>query len=259
LKKNKLLIVGAFPGSNMKIFGGIATTCLSLINSSFPTHYELELIDSTQISNPPPSFSVRLILASKRFLRFLSVLFNSKPDAVLIFTSSGTSLMEKGAMAWLARLRRIPVFLFPRGGRLIQSVQESKLQRAWVVPVMRGATHIFCQGPAWQRFAMDILDYPESKAPIIHNWTATESLLTIGYMRSLVLNVDSPSLLFLGWLEEEKGIFELLEACLSLSKTHKFRLIIAGRGHAEVGARAFVHLHGLHDVIEFTGWVAGEA
>lgn len=66
-------------------------------------------------------------------------------------------------------------------------------------------------------------------------------------------------MLFLGWLERGKGILELLEASLSLSKKYEFRLIIAGRGHAEEQARAFVQSHGLEDFVEFAGWVAGEA
>lgn len=258
-RKHKVLIVGAFPKSNVQIFGGIVTTCRTLLNSSFSDHYELVLIDSTQISNPPPSISVRTLLAFMRFLRFLKALFSVNPDAVLLFAAVGASVIEKGSMAWVARLLRIPVFLFPRGAGLIQTVQSSRFQRAWVITAMRGATHILCQGPAWQRFAKSVLGFPESRSPIVQNWTATEAMLMMGESRSLTSIEKVPCLLFLGWLEREKGIFELLEASLSNSKMHDFRLIIAGRGHAEKQARAFVQLNGLEDVIEFAGWVDGEA
>lgn len=252
-------MVGAFPQPNVQIFGGIVTTCRTLLSSSFSDHYELVLIDSTQISNPPPSIGVRALLAFKRFVRFLKVFFSAKPDAVLLFTAVGASVIEKGAMAWVARLSRIPVFLFPRGAGLIQTVQASRFQRAWVTAAMRGATHILCQGPAWQRFAKDVLGFSESRSPIVHNWTATEGMLMIGDSRSFTSITGAPSMLFLGWLERGKGILELLEASLSLSKKYEFRLIIAGRGHAEEQARAFVQSHGLEDFVEFAGWVAGEA
>lgn len=257
--KNKLLIVGAFPQPNVQIFGGIVTTCRTLLNSSFSDHFELVLIDSTQISNPPPSISVRALLSFKRFVLFLRVFFSAKPDAVILFTAVGTSVVEKGTMAWVARLKRIPVFLFPRGAGLIQTVQESHLQRAWVTVAMRGATHILCQGPTWQRFAKDVLGFSESRSPIVQNWTATDEMLKIGETRSCTAKIDAPCLLFLGWLEKEKGIFELLEASLSLSKNHEFRLMIAGRGHAEEQAHGFVQSHGLEDIIEFVGWVDGGA
>ncbi len=256
--KNKLLIVGAFPPSNKKIFGGIVTICRILLNSSFSDHYELVLIDSTQISNPPPSIVVRTLLAFLRFTKFLKVFFTSKPDAVLLFTSDGLSVIEKGAMAWVVRLKPIPIFLFPRGAGLIQTVQASRFERTWVIAAMRGATHILCQGPAWQRFAKDVLGFSENQLAIIKNWSATDQLLRIGKLRSFTSEVGVPCMLYLGWLEKEKGIFELLEASLSLSKKHFFRLLIAGRGNAEIKARAFVQSHELQDVIEFVGWVEGE-
>ena len=254
-----MLIVGAFPKPNIHVFGGIVTTCRALLNSSFSDHYELVLIDSTQISNPPPSIIVRAIFAFKRLFLFLKVFFFVNPDAVLLFTSVGASIMEKGAMAWMARLRGVPIFLFPRGAGVIQTVQRSRFQRAWVVAAMRGATYILCQGPSWQRFAKDVLGFSEDRSPIVQNWTATDEMLKIGESRSLTSLDKRPCLLYLGWLDIEKGIFELLAACLSLSKKHEFQLLIAGRGNAEVMARGFVQFHALQDVIEFVGWVEGEA
>ncbi len=256
--KKKLLIVGAFPPANRQIFGGIVTICRTLLNSSFSDHYELVLIDSTQISNPPPSIVIRTLFAFLRFIKFSKTFFSVKPDAVILFTSVGASVIEKSAMAWLARLRPTPIFLFPRGAGLIQTVQASRLQRAWVIAAMRGATHILCQGLAWQRFARDVLGFSEDHTPIVQNWSATEAILRIGESRSSTTVVGVPCLLYLGWLDKEKGIFELLAASLALSKKHLFRLLITGGGNAEVQARAFVQTHDLQDVIEFVGWVEGE-
>jgi glycosyltransferase involved in cell wall biosynthesis len=148
--------------------------------------------------------------------------------------------------------------LFPRGAGLIQNAQNSVFHRAWICIAMRGATHLLCQGPAWKCFAKDVLGFSEDRSPIVHNWTATEEMLTIGISRSFALECKVPRILFLGWLEREKGIFELLDASLSLLKRHKFQLIIAGRGHAEEQARAFVESNGLDNVIEFVGWIDGE-
>ena len=255
--KPKLLIVGAFPPKDTKIFGGVITTCQTLLDSDFPSQFDLLLIDSTQISNPPPAVAIRLFLAIRRFFSYLVILLFQYPDAVLLFASPGTSLLEKGVMAWIARAKRIPVLLFPRGGKLIDLVHRSPFQKLWVKITMRGATHILCQGSAWQRFAIDVLGFKESHTPIIHNWSATSELLQIGSQRTS----SSPSLtlhmLFLGWLEEEKGVFELLEACRELAHHHAFELTIAGRGHAEQRARDFVSNNGLENHVHFVGWVQG--
>jgi glycosyltransferase involved in cell wall biosynthesis len=83
-------------------------------------------------------------------------------------------------------------------------------------------------------------------------------LQLIGKLRSFASTDKVPCFLFIGWLEREKGIFELLEACSSLIKKHDFRLIIAGRGHAEQEAQAFVKARFLENVVEFSGWVEKE-
>jgi glycosyltransferase involved in cell wall biosynthesis len=63
--------------------------------------------------------------------------------------------------------------------------------------------------------------------------------------------------LFLGWLERDKGIFELLEACRQLAGGRRFALDVAGEGNASAEARAFVARHGLHDRVYFHGWLRG--
>jgi glycosyltransferase involved in cell wall biosynthesis len=255
-EKPKLLIVGAFPPRDSQIYGGIVTTCQTLLNSSLPDTFDLILIDSTQISNPPPSFAVRAILSLKRFVTFLATYFVRHPDAILLFTATGASVIEKGAMAWVSRIRSTPVFLFPRGAGVIDDAKASRLSRFYIKAAMRGATHILCQGPAWQRFATSTLGFSSSNSPIIQNWSATKELLELGASRTKTENV--PVLLFLGWLERKKGIFELLESCRELSKRYEFKLLIAGRGHAEKEARAFVDDNELKEFVTFVGWVEGK-
>jgi len=257
MQKYKILIIGAFPPPESKIFGGIVTSCQSLLDSSFSRQFDLILVDSTQISNPPPGVTLRSLLALRRLVIYLYRLIDGKPQAVVLFASLGASVAEKGIMAWISKAFCIPVFLFPRGGKLITIVTESKFHRFWISASMRGATHFLCQGPVWQRFATDVLRFPIERTSIIPNWTASNSLLAIGERR-IEKNVGTvPQLLFLGWLERDKGIFELLEACDALSSLYSFRLVIAGRGHAEPEARAFVERNCLNGVVEFVGWVRG--
>lgn len=255
--KHKLLIVGAFPHKNSSIVGGIVTTCRNLMESDFPNHFELILVDSTQQSNPPPGFLIRLSRAISRTYRYLLALATKRPDAVILFTAVGASLAEKGLMARLSRFKKIPVILFPRGAELIDAVRNNYWQKLWILPAMTGATHIFCQGPTWQNFVINDLGYDEISAPIIYNWSATSELLQLGSQRSKCSYNKKLTILFLGWLEQEKGIFELLEACQKLSVRHSFVLRIAGRGHAENKARNFVAEHNLEEFVTFEGWVHG--
>jgi hypothetical protein len=109
--KKKVLIVGAFPPPEIKIFGGHVTSCRSILDSSFARQFELLLVDSTQISNPAPGVALRGLLALQRFLIFLLKMISQKPQVVILFTAVGASVLEKGVMEWVSRSFHIPVLI----------------------------------------------------------------------------------------------------------------------------------------------------
>lgn len=80
----------------------------------------------------------------------------------------------------------------------------------------------------------------------------------MGAARQLHTDQAELKILFLGWLEQEKGIFELLEVCRRLNTKYAFTLTIAGRGNAEEKARKFVAEHDLSSYVKFEGWAHGQ-
>ena len=111
------------------IFGGIVTSCSILTDSHLKDEFRLAVLDTTQKSNPPPNFCNRLYLAVLRFIKYNYLICTFRPDLVLIFTSSGFSLLEKGLMSYWVKIFRIPVFLFPRGGGVLKNYQNSFIVR----------------------------------------------------------------------------------------------------------------------------------
>jgi glycosyltransferase involved in cell wall biosynthesis len=251
----RVLFVGAFPPPGSKIVGGMVTSCAALLASSFAVRLDLDLLDSTQISNPPPGLARRLLLAVRRCGRFVSRMERRRPDVVLLFVAVGASIVEKGAMAWYARLRGVPAVMFPRGGSIVTDSRASALTRAWVRIAFRGARQIVCQSESWRQFAIELLGFTPAEVAVVRNWTATRALLAVGSGRSS--EAQSPvRLLFLGWLERDKGIFELLEAARRLQHSgRRFVLDIAGDGSAAQEARATVARHGLEEVVRLRSWL----
>ncbi|MCI5223606.1 MAG: glycosyltransferase family 1 protein [Candidatus Electrothrix sp. AR4] len=252
-----VLFVGAFPPAGRKVFGGNVTDCKLLLNSSFSKQTKLILLDSTQISNPAPSFPIRLIFAIKRFILYLIKIERHRPDAVLLFMSSGISVFEKGIMAWYAFLRGTPALLFPRGGALIDQCNASFFTRLWVRMVLKGGNKILCQGLTWHKFAVNLMKFSPEHAPIINSWAATPAFLAVGRQRSFERNSKPVRLLFVGRLEKKKGIFELLNSYRHLSKSRAVELIIVGEGNASESARRIVSKYGLDDRVNFCGWLVG--
>jgi glycosyltransferase involved in cell wall biosynthesis len=253
----RVLFVGAFPRSGAKVYGGMVTSCNALLHSSFPERFDLDLLDSTQSSNPPPGVLVRLLLAGRRCARFLLRFERHRPDAVLLFVAVGGSIVEKGAMAWYARLRGVPAVMFPRGGSIIDDCQKSAFTRAWAISSFRGARRIVCQSDSWRRFAIAVLGFEPAQVTVIRNWTASQSVLAIGAGRGTDARTQ-PRFLFLGWLERDKGIFELLEAARRLaSGGRQFTLDIAGDGTAAAEARMLIARDGLGEIVRLRSWLSG--
>jgi glycosyltransferase involved in cell wall biosynthesis len=253
----RVLFVGAFPPPSSAVLGGMVTSCRILLSSSLPSKVDLDLLDSTQPSNPPPPFAVRLLRAAGKLAHFVARFERRRPDAVVLFVAVGASIVEKGCMAWYARLRGVPVILFPRGWSVVDDCRDSAFTRTWVRWSFRGARRIICQSEAWQHFATDVLGFAPANVSVIRNWTATAELLDIGARR--VGHEDSRvRLLFLGWLEAGKGIFELIEACRQLAGSRRFTLDVVGEGNASQEARALVARHDLAAVVRFRGWLRGD-
>jgi glycosyltransferase involved in cell wall biosynthesis len=89
---------------------------------------------------------------------------------------------------------------------------------------------------------------------VMRNWTATRELLEVGARREPRQGYPI-RLVFVGWLEREKGIFELIDACRQLHPDRKFTLDIVGDGHASEEARVLVTRYGLTEVVRFRGWL----
>ena len=255
--KITVLIVGGFPsGQGGKIYGGQVTACMRLLDSSFVRRHTVSTLDTTQISTPPPPFSIRLLLAGKRLARFFATVLFQRPDVVIIFLADGASAIEKGVMARFACACRVPVMVFPRAGSLIRQYDSSRCFAAFVQSTLGRADIFLCQGISFQRFATQELGFSPASAPIIPNWTAADEYLRIGARREYPQNITLQHIVFLGWLEEFKGVFELLEAVRLLRDAKiPFHLTFGGDGTALPKARQFVELHQLGDRVTFAGWV----
>jgi len=253
----RLLVVGAFPPPNRKIFGGIVTSCRTLLQSSLPQRADLDLLDSTQICNPPPNLFVRSLLAMRRFLQFIGRFESNRPDAVLLFVAVGASVVEKGAMAWYARIRGVPAMMFPRGGAIIDQCRNSRFARAWMRLCFRGARRILCQSETWQKFFVETMEFAGERTKVIQNWTATPALLRLG-AEKVPSEQDTVRLLFVGWIERDKGVFELLEACRrSLGAPFTVDFVGDGTARNALGRRA-TEL-GLNEFVRFHGWLSETA
>ena len=255
MSQDKLLIVGSFPRSDKKIYGGIAKSCKILLESETFSKYEIQTIDSSQ-SNPSPILIIRIINAIKRTFKLLYKFTFDKPKSIIIFCSDGASAIEKGLMTLISRLFNVPVLIFPRAGNLIKQVNNSKVFLGLIRFMFSNANIFLCQGARWANFAEDILKLSKEKIKIVHNWTATDDLIKIGSTREIDQNHTKLKLLFVGWLEQEKGVKEILEVLKRLNdKNYNFTMTFIGDGKMMTKATQFIQKNSLSEQVFFKGWL----
>lgn len=254
----RLLFVGAFPPPESSVYGGNVTDCKLLMASSFPARIDVLPLDTTQRSVPPPSVARRVLDAIARLRKFVRIIDRSRPDVVLLFASAGLSFVEKALLALYASWRGVPAILAVRSGAFINACRRSWMFRRLVGILLRVPRFIVCQGASWQELYGQLFGLPESRCPVVDSWAATEELVCVGDQRPSA-DRSPVRLLFVGWIERSKGVFELLESVRRLVAQEEVdvSLTLAGQGSALEEARSWVYARGLETHIVFAGWIAG--
>ena len=255
--KKKILLVGAFPKSKSKaIYGGQVTACSELKNSNFKNTHSLNFLDSTSRSNPPESFPIRSLYALKRIFLYLYKINFETPEVIIIFVAGFTSAIEKGLMIIIAKIFNKSVMIFPRAGSLITHYKKNFIFRKYIKFTFKKANKFLCQGKKFQSFAISELNYKKFNCPVIPNWNAKKEYLEIGYKKNYELSRKKLNIIFIGWMEKEKGIFEIIEAASILKKQNKnFNIIFGGDGNGMSKMKSLVKDKGLEKMIKFLGWI----
>jgi len=251
MKTNKLnvMFVGGFELPKDGSVGGQLIASTILVNSAIKDHVVWFKVDSTQKSNPLPSIWYRLLNSLFRLLKFINILLFKKIDVVLIFSASGFSLYEKGFMAYLARIAKVPVVFAPRGSGLLKQFGfKRKINRFF----LRKCTYIMCQSSQWQVFYNELTQIPKRRIVIVKNWIQPSLFYEI--------KPEKPKkelkIVYIGWMVKLKGVFDLLEAVkLGADSFINTEFIMCGGGDDLALFVKTVQKHGLEEKFKILGWV----
>ena len=256
----RLLFVGAFPGPDSRIAGGNVAACRGLLAAGLGEDWVLDLVDSTSRSVPPPPRLVRLLLSLRRTARVVVRLMIRRPDAFLAFSSGGASFLEKALCANVAELLGIPAGLWIRDGHFLNAVREQPRWRCLARILLRRVSLLPAQGSAWVDAYAGTLGLASTalRFPVIPNWLPEEAFV-VERPRG---RVGLPRLVFCGWVEESKGVFDLIEAyarvCSSIPEAIG-DLTIVGDGSATEELRRRISARGLTGRVRLAGWLHGSA
>lgn len=254
--KKNVLFIGSFKSkSNTGHVGGQMFACNSLLESELKNIVNWITLDTTASTNRERSFYVRALGAAKRMIIFIFHLLFSKVDTVLIFTSHGWGFREKGLMIILASFLKKKTIIAPRSGHLIQDISTSSRFKSFAEKVFARADYILCQGTFWKIFFSNQFGLDKKKLIILHNWinlADAKDIATISYEPKKELTI-----LYLGWLDKKKGIFDLVAAAKKITNP-TIRFVIGGKGNDEEALVEFIQQEELRAKIHLAGWVLGE-
>lgn len=250
--KKKILFVGSFAKSlSDSRIGGQMIACNALVNSSLNKDIEWVKLDTTAVLPIQPVI-IRSYKALLRLLRLLKHLTFSSIDTVLIFSSSGLSLYEKGGMAIISKTFRKEVIFAPRSGLILNDLKKEK-KRKFIKRVFDASSFIICQGSNWKEvFTKEIINQEPQKYKIIPNWVDID----VYRPKKIKKTESSIRLLYLGWVVDYKGIYDLIEALKKISdQTPNLIVDICGNGDDFNKAKQIVESSSLAKKITFHGWV----
>lgn len=258
IAKKKLLIVASFPPKGKKIIGGIERSSRILSESKYIKEFNLIKFDTSQISHPPPKFLIRLFLATIRVFRFILNIILHRPNSALIFCSDGWSALEKGIMIIICRIFCVKSLIFPRAGNLITQTHNNIYFRRIIRFLFSKANFFLCQGPTWHTYALNDLFMDKSRVAIINNWTATQEIINVGKNRIINNNINSLEILYVGWLEKQKGINELLHSCNDLISDYNINMKFIGDGSLRNNIETYSIEKNIQKNISLLGWLDDE-
>lgn len=242
-------MLGTAPGGR----GGVSSVVTQFLKHDWGGTVELKQID-THVSGPG-LWRAGVFLAS--YVRLLGrlLLHGERVDVVHMHMSGNGSFYRKYLLHRLVKRfgKKDVIHLHASRFQTFYHAADKKVQRK-IRRLLRECDRVLVLGGYWQRTILEI--EPEAKVEILKNAVKIPE-------DHATWQEDIHRLIYLGTLDERKGLPDLLQALQILNEERpalaaRLRLVIAGSGIEEAALRQLAAHLGIAGQVEFTGWIDGE-
>ena len=219
--------------------GGVAA-----VENVYSTFYQPFNHVTTTVTNGQVK---KLLVLCKAILQFLYwMLFHPEIKIVHVQGSVGASFWRKAIFIYISKFFHKKVVWHMHAGRFAVFYQQ---HRYAVRKVVDKSDVIIALSEYWKEYFKN--EFPTKRVEIIKNVISAPVVhkQQTGYF----------TLLFLGLLGKNKGIYDLLE-CIRDHKVEfqgKLKLYIGGNGEIE-HVKQLIKEYGIADIVIFEGWVSGD-
>lgn len=239
-KRIKCLMVGPGPGEK----GGISAVIATYLEIGFKDNIEVKYITTYKDGSKPYKIFI--------FLRSLcNVLLCMRwADIVHIHMAAGASFFRKAIIVKIAYIFNKKIIIHQHGGAFDQFYEKAgKNRRKIIRTVFSYADRVILLSKEWKDFFVkEICD--EEKTTVIFNGVVIPDFKRNNYL--------DKNILFIGRIDEKKGIYDLLDAfSKALQTDNEIHLYIAGTGEGKRLIECVKRLN-IEDKIELLGWIRGK-
>jgi glycosyltransferase involved in cell wall biosynthesis len=243
--KPRILVVG--PGANSK--GGITAVIQNYGRSGFWAEFGCVHFPSTR-DGPQVA---KLLYAIYRFGIFLWTILFSRPTAISLHTSHGSSYARKFCYLLSARMFRVPVVLHIHPAAFSDFYNSGSTLRQWFVRLAARLSDRIVFLSMAQLDAFKSI-FPAGKMAVISNPVDVSafSRWDSGW-RPMPRQI-----LYLGWITREKGVYDLVDAIPDVVRECPDATFVFGGTKEIARLRQLIIEKNLGAHAQVVGWVEGE-
>lgn len=238
-RQRDVVMVGTDPAGR----GGIASVVNVLAGAGLFARARVCYVASHGAGGAPAKLWC-LACASVRLLRLC---LRRPAPIVHAHAASRASFWRKSWLLWLARCCGCPTVFHLHGGGFEQFAMESPAwQRWWIRHTLTRSSRVLALSEHWRGFLGRLA--PQAKVEVLVNAVSVPEL-------PATVETVPGAILFLGRIEEAKGVFDLLEALALLAPAYpEACLLVGGEGEGAALLERARQL-GLADRVELLGWL----
>jgi glycosyltransferase involved in cell wall biosynthesis len=154
------------------------------------------------------------------------------------------------------KMSKAKIILAPRSGFIVNDISNTFWLKKFISYVFRQTDYVVCQSKVWRDLFVNLVPRTfESKFKVIENGIDLNEYLTIPILE----RENEVTILFMSWVDKNKGIFDLLSAIVELrAEAIDFKLVIAGNGSAYDVVQQFIVENNLSNSVYLHGWALGD-
>jgi glycosyltransferase involved in cell wall biosynthesis len=243
----------ALVGPHAQSRGGVAATVRALADV-LSDRFDVVVL-STQV-DASVARKLRVMASTLRALDRLCR--RGDVDLVHVHASPGISFARKAAATAIARRRGVPLVFHVHGGGFRAQLRGCGA-RGWpgrrvLRWALEGADAVVALTPGW---AADLSAFARiSRLRVVPN---APELLRVDCDHAPRNGSDTSTILYLGHLYKDKGVYELVDAFARLHADRpRLRLVLAGEGREHQSLVDYSNRLGLNGSVQLPGWVDAE-